>query len=35
MPAHPGQHSREILADWGLAPDRIDRLVADGAVADA
>ncbi|MGD9997177.1 MAG: CaiB/BaiF CoA transferase family protein [Ilumatobacteraceae bacterium] len=35
LPAHPGQHSREILADWGLAAERIDRLVADGAVADA
>jgi alpha-methylacyl-CoA racemase len=33
-PAHPGQHSRAVLADWGLAPDRIDALVASGAVAD-
>ena len=23
-PAHPGQHTREVLADWGLAADRID-----------
>jgi alpha-methylacyl-CoA racemase len=35
LPAHPGEHSREILADWGLAADRIDQLVAAGAVADA
>ncbi len=30
--AHPGQHSREVLADWGVASDRIDALVASGAV---
>ena len=34
-PAHPGQHSRAVLADWGVAADRIDALVASGAVADA
>jgi alpha-methylacyl-CoA racemase len=34
-PAHPGQHSRAVLADWGLAADRIDQLVASGAVAEA
>ncbi len=34
-PAHPGQHTRAVLADWGIAPDRIDVLVAGGAVADA
>ncbi|MFZ4718318.1 MAG: CaiB/BaiF CoA transferase family protein [Ilumatobacteraceae bacterium] len=33
-PAHPGQHSRAVLADWGLPADRIDALVAAGAVAD-
>ena len=32
-PAHPGQHSREVLADWGFKPDRIDELIAAGAVA--
>jgi alpha-methylacyl-CoA racemase len=32
-PAHPGQHSREIMADWGL-PDPDARL-ASGAVVDA
>ncbi len=34
-PAHPGQHSRAILADWGLSAERIEALVANGAVADA
>jgi crotonobetainyl-CoA:carnitine CoA-transferase CaiB-like acyl-CoA transferase len=34
-PAHAGQHSRAVLADWGIDPDRIDALVASGAVADA
>jgi len=34
-PAHPGQHSREILIDWGIASDRIDALLAAGAVKDA
>lgn len=34
-PAHPGQHTREVLADWGIAADRVDALVASGAVADA
>jgi alpha-methylacyl-CoA racemase len=34
-PAHPGQHSREVLVDWGIAPDRIESLLASGAVVDA
>ncbi|HAP75426.1 MAG TPA: carnitine dehydratase [Acidimicrobiaceae bacterium] len=34
-PSHPGQHSREVLADWGLAADRIEALLASGAVKDA
>ena len=29
-PAHPGQHSREVLEDWGI--DGIDELFASGAV---
>jgi alpha-methylacyl-CoA racemase len=33
-PAHPGEHSREILADWGLDADRIEALVDSGAVID-
>ena len=32
LPGHPGQHTREILADWGVTSDRIDALVASGAV---
>jgi alpha-methylacyl-CoA racemase len=34
-PAHPGQHSREILADWGMSAERIEALVESGAVVDA
>ena len=34
-PAHAGEHTREVLADWGIAADRIEALVAGGAVADA
>jgi alpha-methylacyl-CoA racemase len=34
-PAHPGQHSREVLFDWGLDARRVDELVASGAVVDA
>jgi len=34
-PGHPGQHSREVLADWGIDAGRIDELVAGGAVIDA
>jgi alpha-methylacyl-CoA racemase len=33
-PAFPGQHSREILEEWGIAKDRIDDLVESGAVID-
>jgi alpha-methylacyl-CoA racemase len=31
-PAHPGQHTREVLTDWGFEPDAIDALEACGAV---
>ena len=31
-PAHPGQHSTEILRDWGFDAARIDALIASGAV---
>jgi alpha-methylacyl-CoA racemase len=34
-PAHPGQHSREVLTEWGLDTARIDELVSSGAVVDA
>jgi alpha-methylacyl-CoA racemase len=31
-PSHAGQHTREVLADWGIPGDRIDSLVAAKAV---
>jgi alpha-methylacyl-CoA racemase len=31
--AHPGQHTREALVDWGIPADRVDGLLAAGAVA--
>ena len=30
-PAHPGQHTREVLLEWGLAEDAVDGLFASGA----
>jgi alpha-methylacyl-CoA racemase len=33
-PAHAGQHSSAVLADWGFSADRISILLASGAVAD-
>ncbi len=32
-PAHPGQHTRAVLADWGLGSERIESLFASGAAA--
>ena len=32
-PATAGQHTREALANWGLADDEIDALIASGVVA--
>jgi alpha-methylacyl-CoA racemase len=32
-PAHAGEHTREVLADWGFDAGRIDELVASRAVA--
>ena len=34
-PAHPGQHTKEVLADWGVPADRIAALVDSGAVKDS
>jgi alpha-methylacyl-CoA racemase len=34
-PAHDGQHTREVLADWGIDAARIDSLIASGAVRQA
>jgi hypothetical protein len=31
-PAHAGQHSKQILADWGVT--NVDELLASGAVVD-
>ncbi len=33
--AHPGQHTREVLSDWGIPGSDIDSLVASGAVKQA
>ena len=33
-PAHAGQHSLAVLADWGFDADRITALIASGAVVD-
>jgi hypothetical protein len=33
-PAHAGQHSRAVLADWGFDAGRITALIASGAVVD-
>jgi alpha-methylacyl-CoA racemase len=34
-PAHAGQHTREVLADWGIPADRIEKLVETKAVVAA
>jgi len=34
-PAHPGQHSREILTEWGFPTADVERLIGSGAVVDA
>ena len=34
-PAHAGQHTCAVLADWGVAADRIEALVTSGAAVDA
>ena len=34
-PAHPGQHSREVLRDWGVPAERVDAVLASRAVVDA
>jgi alpha-methylacyl-CoA racemase len=31
-PAHAGEHTREVLADWGVSSERIEHLLANGAV---
>ncbi|NQY55205.1 MAG: CoA transferase [Ilumatobacteraceae bacterium] len=34
-PAHAGEHTRAVLADWGVAEERIDALLDSGAIAQA
>jgi alpha-methylacyl-CoA racemase len=34
-PAHAGQHTRTVLADWGVDAARIDTLIASGAIRQA
>jgi len=34
-PAHDGQHTAEVLRDWGIAPERVDALLESGAARQA
>ena len=34
-PARPGEHTREVLAEWGIDAARIDALHASGAAVSA
>ena len=31
-PSHPGQHTDEVLTDWGFAPDQLAKLRSSGAI---
>jgi alpha-methylacyl-CoA racemase len=35
LPAHAGEHTREVLADWGVNAERIGQLIESGAVRHA
>jgi alpha-methylacyl-CoA racemase len=35
LPAHPGEHTRGVLADWGVDADRVVALIESGAVRHA
>jgi alpha-methylacyl-CoA racemase len=35
LPAHAGEHTRDVLADWGVNAERIGQLIASGAVRHA
>jgi alpha-methylacyl-CoA racemase len=35
LPAYAGQHTREVLVDWGLEDERVATLLAAGAVRQA
>ena len=34
-PARPGEHTRSVLSDWGVASDEIAKLLTDGVVAES
>ncbi len=34
-PAHDGQHTREVLIEWGIDPDRVEMLIDSAAVRQA
>jgi alpha-methylacyl-CoA racemase len=34
-PAHPGQHTSEVLLDWGVSKERVESLLSSGAVKQA
>jgi alpha-methylacyl-CoA racemase len=34
-PAHDGQHTRQVLVDWGLDAERVDALLESGAARQA
>ncbi len=34
-PAHPGQHTREALLDWGVPAERVESLLESGAARQA
>jgi len=34
-PAWPGQHTRDVLQDWGVDSDRVEELINSGAVRHA
>lgn len=35
LPAHPGQHTLDVFADWGVAADRVSALSESGAIRQA
>jgi alpha-methylacyl-CoA racemase len=32
-PCYPGQHTDEVLGEWGIAPDRVAELAESGVIA--
>jgi alpha-methylacyl-CoA racemase len=34
-PAHAGQHTSDVLLDWGIAKERVEELLQSGAVKQA